>query len=120
MYFLRPQHTWNKQTNKYLCVCVSFSGLPKVGKLVEDAAFLEYFNYKATFPFSRAELTRTLRTGKRADKGLERPSPICTNAQNLDQFCSEYLFPVVLFPAQSIYSQPGCVMIAQFQFVTHK
>lgn len=103
-----------------MCVCVSFSGLPKVGKLVEDAAFSEYFNYKATFPFSRAELTRTLRTGKRADKGLERPSPICTRAQNLDQFCSEYLFPVVLFPAQSIYSQPRCVMIAQFQFVTHK
>lgn len=38
-------------------MCVSFSALPKVGKLVEDAAFSEYFNYKPTLPFSRAELT---------------------------------------------------------------
>lgn len=78
---------------------------------MEDAAFLEYFNYKATFPLSRAELTRTLISEKRADKGLGCPSPICTHAQNPDQFCSEYLFPVV---------EPRSVMVAQCQLITHK
>lgn len=83
-------------------MCVSFSALPKVGKLVEDAAFSEYFNYKPTLPFSRAELTRALITEKRADKGLEHPSPICTHAQNPDQFCSEYLFPAQMCNDSSV------------------
>lgn len=92
-----------------MCTCVSFSGLPEVGKPVEYAAFPKHFNYKATFLFSATELARTSITKKRADKGLESPSPTHTPTQNPDQFCSEYLFLVV---------EPRYVMITWFQLVT--
>lgn len=58
----------------YMCSCVYFSGLPAVRKPMEDASFLQCFNYKATFPFSATELPRASVTEKRADKGLECPS----------------------------------------------
>lgn len=95
----------------YLCVCVYFSGLLQVRKPMENVAFPEHFNYKAPFPFSTTELTRTSVTEKRADKGLESPSPIRTHARNPDQFCSEYLLLAV---------EPRCVMITWFQLVTHR
>lgn len=91
----------------YMCVCVSFSGLPEVRKPMEDAAFPESFNYKATFPFSASELARTSITEKRADKSLESHLTK-TPAQNQAEFCSENLFLAV---------EPRCVRMTCFQLV---